>query len=137
MWIVSDLFSHSNASSFLFQSDEAKANRKLLHRFDRHIRVLPIVGFNSGKSRSFSFDCSLVARYLRLLFVGAYDLPSMLPVFIRALRGETDESGDSEAEDGDSLSVVKRGSRFLAVYTRKLVFLDMVNYLAPCCSYAR
>jgi hypothetical protein len=70
----------------------------------------------------------------------------MLPVFLRTLRGGADADSSDEADDDEEektppkvpmLTPIKRGNRFLAIYTEKLTFLDMVNYLAPGCSYAK
>ena len=73
----------------------------------------------------------------------------MLPTFIRTLSGASgarciDEDEDADDEEdvapekvGEGISVIKRGNRFLAVYAPTLTFLDMSNYLAPGCSYAK
>lgn len=56
------------------------------------------------------------------------------------IEGGGDDSDDDDDEicvTPSSLQVIKRGSRFLAVYTDQLTFLDMVNFLAPGCSYAQ
>ena len=69
---------------------------------------MPVVGFNSGK----------------------YDINLIKPYFVRRflLREENMLA---------NATVIKRNNDFISISTKKLLFLDMVNFLAPGFSYSK
>ena len=67
---------------------------------------MPVIGFNSGR-----YDLNTIKQFL---------VPYLL-------------LGD--ASETASCFVIKRGNTFMCLSTKKLKFLDMVNYLAPGFSY--
>ena len=70
------------------------------------LHQMPVIGFNSGR-----YDLNTIKQFL---------VPYIL-------------LGDASA--AASCFVIKRGNKFMCLSTKKLKFLDMVNYLAPGFSY--
>lgn len=78
---------------------------RISKQFDRWLRQLPVLGFNSGK-----FDLNLIRQYF---------IPTVF---------ETDE----ELPD---IKVTKRGNNYMCINMENLLFLDISNYLAAGTSY--
>ena len=82
------------------------------------LHQLPVIGFNSGK-----YDLNVIKQF----FVAYLLKPS---------KQDKDEYIDEEDDDDDETQfVIKRQNTFMCFSTKKLKFLDIVNYLAPGFSY--
>ena len=82
------------------------------------LHQLPVIGFNSGK-----YDLNVIKQF----FVAYLLKPS---------KQDKDEDIDEEDDDDDETQfVIKRQNTFMCFSTKKLKFLDIVNYLAPGFSY--
>ena len=82
------------------------------------LHQLPVIGFNSGK-----YDLNVIKQF----FVAYLLKPS---------KQDKDEYIDEEDDDDDETQFVnKRQNTFMCFSTKKLKFLDIVNYLAPGFSY--
>ena len=96
---------------------------------------MPVVSFNGGR-----YDLQLIKPYLAAVY-GAYGPPCLRRFW--AYEGpELSATADGmlpSARGGDEItSILKKGSRFTAIYTHKLAFLDVCNYLpAGGFSYAK
>ena len=80
------------------------------------LHQLPVIGFNSGK----------------------YDLNVVKQFFVTYLlkRSKQDDNDDGEEEEDDEIRfVIKRQNTCMCFSTRKLRFLDIINFLAPGYSY--
>ena len=81
------------------------------------LHQLPVIGFNSGK-----YDLNVIKQF----FVAYLLKPS---------KQDKDEDIDEEDDDDETQFVIKRQNTFMCFSTKKLKFLDIVNYLAPGFSY--
>ena len=89
---------------------------------------LPIIGFNSGK-----YDLNVIKQFF-------------VPYLLKPSKQEDNDAGNDEDEeeeeeeddddDGDETRfVIKRQNTFMCFSTKKLKFLDIINFLAPGYSY--
>ena len=77
------------------------------------LHQLTVIGFNSGK-----YDLNVVKQ----LFV---------PYLLRRSKQDDNDDGEEEEEDDEIRFVIKRQNTFMCFSTRKLRFLDIINFLAP------
>ena len=83
---------------------------------------LPVTGFNSEKN-----DMNDIKQFF---------VPYMLKPSKQDNDDDKDEDIDEEEDDDDETRfVTKRENTFMSFSTKKPKFLDIVNYLAPGCSY--
>ena len=86
------------------------------------LHQLPVIGFNSGK-----YDLNVIKQ----LFV---------PYLLKPSKQDNDDDKDEdidedEEDDDDTRFVIKQQNTFMCFSTKKLKFLDIINYLAPGFSY--
>ena len=84
------------------------------------LHQLPVIGFNSGK-----YDLNVIKQ----LFV---------PFLLKPSKQDNDDDKDEyieEADDDETRFIIKRQNTFMCFSTKKLKFIDIVNYLAPSFSY--
>ena len=99
----------------LLASDgDCKRLCKVHKAFDRYLRQLPVVGFNSGK----------------------YDINVIKPYLVRQLAFESEEDEAKPFGKGIN-SLIKKNNNFMNINTRKFRFLDVINYIAPGFSYSK
>ena len=82
------------------------------------LHQLPVIGFNSGK---------YVLNVVKQFFVSYLLKPSK--------QDDNDHEEEEEEEDDEIRFVIKRQNTFMCFSTRKLRFLDILNFLAPGYSY--
>ena len=100
---------------------EVKSNpyKTLIGQLLGWLHQLPVIGFNSGK-----YDLNVVKQF----FVSYLLKPSK--------QDDNDHDEEEEEEDDDETRfVIKRQNTFMCFSTRKLRFLDIINFLAPGYSY--
>ena len=125
----------TEAGRMLNSSTGARALTKAQRSQEQWMRCMPVVSFNGGR-----YDLQLIKPYLAAIY-GAYGLPWLRR--FRAYEGpelsaaaEGMSPGDRGGEETNS--ILKKSSRFTAIYTHKLAFLDVCNYLpAGGFSYAK
>lgn len=85
-----------------------KLNRlkRVLLRLENWLGQLPVIGFNSSK----------------------YDINLILPYLVNNFKQD-------EVVNGKCLKILKRGNVFIAMSNKRLIFIDVLNYLDPGCSY--
>ena len=76
----------------------------------------PVLGFNSGK-----YDLNVVKQFF-------------VPYLLKCSKQDDNDDGEEE-EDDEIRFVIKRQNTFMCFSTRKLRFLDIINFLAPGYSY--
>ena len=90
------------------------------------LHQLPVIGFNSGK-----YDLNVIKQFF-------------VPYLLKPSKQEDNDAGNDEDEeeeeedddDGDETRfVIKRQTTFMCFSTKKLKFLDIINFLAPGYSY--
>ena len=82
------------------------------------LHQLPVIGFNSGK-----YDLNVVKQFF-------------VPYLLKRSKQDDNDDGEEEEEDDDEIRfVIKRQNTFMCFSTRKLRFLDIINFLAPGYSY--
>ena len=91
------------------------------------LHQLPVIGFNSGK-----YDLNVIKQFF-------------VPYLLKPSKQEDNDAGNDEDEeeeeeddddDGDETRfVIKRQNTFMCFSTKKLKFLDIINFLAPGYSY--
>ena len=85
------------------------------------LHQLPVIGFNSGK-----YDLNVIKQFF-------------VPYLLKPSKQEDNDDGndeDEEDDDGDETRfVIKRQNTFMCFSTKKLKFLDIINFLAPGYSY--
>ena len=132
------------AGRMMSGSQGARALAKARSHLDHWMRCLPVVSFNGGR-----YDLQLIKPHLAAIYA------TTEPKWLRRFRGydagpsstpesvaeeEVEEAYDEEgprdvraqegAEDQDQItSILKKGQRYTAIFTRKLAFLDVCNYL--------
>ena len=79
------------------------------------LRQLPVIGFNSGR-----YDLNVVKKFF-------------IPYLLKPSK-QDDNDADDEAAD-EIRFVIKRQNTFMCFSTKKLKFLDIINFLAPGYSY--
>ena len=82
------------------------------------VHQLPVIGFNSG-----NYDLNVIKQF----FVPYLLKPSK--------QDDNDEEEDDDDDDDETRFVIKRQNTFMCFSTRKLIFLDIINFLAPGYSY--
>ena len=100
---------------------KTKPYKTLIGQMLGWLHQLPVIGFNSGK-----YDLNVIKQF---------DVPYLL----KPARQEDNDYGndnDEDEEDGDddddeTRFIIKRHNTFMCFSTKKLKFVDMVNYLAP------
>ena len=105
---------------------EIKSNpyKTLIGQLLGWLHQLPVIGFNSGK-----YDLNVIKQYV---------VPYLLkPTKQKDNDDSNDEEEEEEQEDDDDEKtfVIKRQNTFMCFSTRKLKFLDIINFLAPGYSY--
>ncbi|KAK7093429.1 hypothetical protein V1264_007188 [Littorina saxatilis] len=92
----------------------------LRKKLNSYLRELPVVGFNSAK-----YDTQVIKPHL----------------FVNLTSPQEDDDDDDDDAEGKVETnikyVIKRNNAFLCLATRKLKFLDVINFLAPGFSYAK
>ncbi|KAL8570241.1 hypothetical protein ACOMHN_029941 [Nucella lapillus] len=94
----------------------------LRNKLDNYLHELPVVGFNSS-----NYDLKVIKPYLIRQIVSVY-------------AGDNDDDADDDDDDDEKNPlnfVVKRNNQYMCLATRKLKFLDIVNFLAPGFSYSK
>ena len=84
------------------------------------LHQLPVIGFNSGK-----YDLNVIKQFF-------------VPYLLKPSKQDNDDDKDEyieEADDDEARFVIKRQNPFMCFSTKKLKFIDIVNYLAPGFSY--
>ncbi len=82
------------------------------------LHQLPVIGFNSGW-----YDLNVVKKFF---------IPYLLKPSKHDNDDDKDEDNDEEDDDDDETRfVIKRQNTFMCFATKKLQFLDIINYLAP------
>ena len=84
------------------------------------LHQLPVIGFNSGK-----YDLNVVKQFFE-------------PFLLKRSKQDDNDDGEEEEEeeeDDEIRFVIKRENTFMCFSTRKLGFLDIINFLAPGYSY--
>ena len=88
------------------------------------LHQLPVIGFNSGK-----YDLNVIKQFF-------------VPYLLKPSKQEDNDDGNDEDEeeeddddDGETRFVIKRQNTFMCFSTKKLKFLDIINFLAPGYSY--
>ena len=126
-----------NVSERLTSSAGARALSKARAALEVWMRRMPAVSFNGSR-----YDLKLIKPYLCRLY--GVHTPVWLSRF-RAYEKKTQDEDDEHdspttAPDGDVdepdttdaiTCVLKKGTRMTAIFTRKLIFLDICNYLPP------
>ncbi len=85
--------------------------------------VTSVTGFNSGK-----YDLNVIKQFF-------------VPYLLKPSKQEDNDDGNDEDEeeeeydDDDTRFVIKRQNTFMCFSTKKLQFLDIINFLAPGYSY--
>ena len=99
---------------------EAKTNphKTLIGQLLGWLHQLQVIGFNSGK-----YDLNVIKQF----FVHYLLKPSK--------QDDNDDEEEEEADDDETRFVIKRQNTFMCFSTRKLRFLDIINFLAPGYSY--
>lgn len=87
--------------------------RQLREKFESYLHQLPVVGFNSGK-----YDLQVIKRFL-------------------VRRFNLSRAHDASHENRFPSYVIQRGNQFMCITTKKLKFLDILNFVAPGFSYAQ
>ena len=105
---------------------EIKSNpyKTLIGQLLGWLHQLPVIGFNSGK-----YDLNGIKQFV---------VPYLLkPTKQKDNDDSNDEEEEEEQEDDDDEKtfVIKRQNTFMCFSTRKLKFLDIINFLAPGYSY--
>ena len=114
-----------------------KSSVKCLNSLSSHLSHLPIVGFNSGK-----YDLHLIKPYLLKFYNREHSLVKPLEE-----EREIDIDGDiicpiaieeelelEEVRDSFK-NMLRKGNKIIALFTEKLKFLDVSNFLAPHTNY--
>ena len=101
---------------------EVKSNpyKTLIGQLLGWLHQLPVIGFNSGK-----YDLNVVKQF----FVSYLLKPS------KQDDNDHEEEEEEEEDDDETRFVIKRQNTFMCFSTRKLMFLDIINFLAPGYSY--
>ena len=84
------------------------------------LHQLPVIGFNSGK-----YDLNVIKQFF-------------VPYLLKPSKQEDNDDGNDEEEEDDddeTRFVIKRQNAFMCFSTKKLTFLDIINFLAPGYSY--
>ena len=88
------------------------------------LHQLPVIGFNSGK-----YDLNVIKQFF-------------VPYLLKPSKQEVNDDGNDEDEeeeddddDDETRFVIKRQNTFMCFSTKKLKFLDIINFLAPGYSY--
>ena len=88
------------------------------------LHLLPVIGFNSGK-----YDLNVIKQFF-------------VPYLLKPSKQEDNDDGNDEDEeqdddddDDETRFVIKRQNTFMCFSTKKLKFLDIINFLAPGYSY--
>ena len=86
------------------------------------LHQLPVIGFNSGK-----YDLNVIKQFF-------------VPYLLKPSKQEDTDDGNDEDEEGDddddeTRFVIKRQNTFMCFSTKKLKFLDIINFIAPGYSY--
>ena len=97
---------------------EVKINpyKKLIGQLLGWLHQLPVIGFNSG-----TYDLNVVKQFF-------------VPYLLKPSK-QDDNNDDEEEEEDEIRFVIKRQNTFMCFSTRKLRFLDIINFLAPGDSY--
>ena len=112
------------------EEDEGSRNnpyKTLIGQLLGWLHQLPVIGFNSGK-----YDLNVIKQF----FV-TYLLKSGKKNDKDDVNDEADDNDDDDNDDDDDETrfVIKRQNTFMCFSTKKLKFLDIINYLAPGFSY--
>ena len=85
------------------------------------LHQLPVIGFNSGK-----YDLNVIKQFF-------------VPYLLKPSKQEDNDDGNDEEEeeddDDETRFVIERQNIFMCFSTKKLKFLDIINFLAPGYSY--
>ena len=85
------------------------------------LHQLPVIGFNSGK-----YDLNVIKQFF-------------VPYLLKPSKKEDNDDGNDEDEEDDdddeTRFVIIRQNTFMCFSTKKLKFLDIINFLAPGYSY--
>ena len=84
------------------------------------LHQLPVIGFNSGK-----YDLNVIKQFF-------------VPYLLKPSKQEDNDDVNDEDEEDDydeTRFVIKRHNTFMCFSTKKLKFLDIINFLAPGYSY--
>ena len=84
------------------------------------LHQLPVIGFNSGK-----YDLNVIKQFF-------------VPYLLKPSKQEDNDDVNDEDEEDDydeTRFVIKRHKTFMCFSTKKLKFLDIINFLAPGYSY--
>ena len=80
--------------------------------------LIPVIGFNSGK-----YDLNVIKQF-------------SVPYLLKQSKQDNDDDkhediGEDDDDDDETQFVIKRQDTFACLPTKKLKFIDIVNYLAP------
>ena len=106
---------------------EVKTNpyKTLIGQLLGWLHQLPVIGYNSGK-----YDLNVIKQF----FV-TYLLKQSKQEDDDNKDEDNDEDDDDDDDDDETRFVIKRQNTFMCFSTKKLKFLDIVNYLAFGFSY--
>ena len=106
------------------EMEEVKTNpyKTLIGQLFGWLHQLPVIGFNSGK-----YDLNVIKQFF-------------VPYLLKPSKQDDNDDGNDEEEeydddDDETLFVIKRQNTFMCFSTKKLQFLDIINFLAPGYSY--
>ena len=97
-------------------------NKTLIGQLLGWLHQLPVIGFNSGK-----YDLKVIKQFF-------------VPYLLKPSKQEDNDDGNDEDEednddDDETRFVIKRQNTFMYFSTRKLKFIDIINFQAPEYSY--
>ena len=104
------------------EEEEEEDSRKnpyktLIRQLLGWLHQLPIVGFNSGK-----YDLNVIKQFF-------------VTYLLKPFKQDDDADEHDDDDDDETRFVIKIQNTFMCFSTKKLKFVDMVNYLAPGFSY--
>ena len=125
----------TEAGRMLSSSTGARALTKVRRSLEQWMRCMPVVSFNGGR-----YHLQLIKPYLAAVN-GTYGPPWLGRSWANEgpeLLAATDGMSPGNRGGDEITSILKKGSLFTAIYTHKLAFLDVCNYLpAGGFSYAK
>ena len=114
------------------EMEEVKTNpyKTLMGQLLGWLHQLPVIGFNSGK-----YDLNVIKQFF-------------IPYLLKPAKQENSDDGNDEDEeedndddddddDDETRFGIKRQNTFMCFSTKKLKFLDIINFLAPGYSYGK